>query len=64
MKIAVLNGSPKGESSITLQYVKFIQKKFPQHEFKVLHIAKIVRKLEKDEAYFETLMDEIRASDS
>ena len=36
MKIAVLNGSPKGEISVTVQYIKFIQKKFPGHEFKLL----------------------------
>ena len=32
MKFAILNGSPKGEFSITLQYVQFIQKKFPQRK--------------------------------
>jgi len=37
MKITVLNGSPKGDLSVTLQYVNFIQKKFPHHEFKILY---------------------------
>jgi len=63
MKIVVLNGSPKGESSITLQYVNFIQKKFPHHEFKVFHIAKKIGKLEKDEKYFGAMIDEISESD-
>ena len=63
MKIVVLTGSPKGESSITLQYVNFIQKKFPQHVFKVFHVAKNIGKLEKDEKYFEAIIDEIRDSD-
>ena len=63
MKIVVLNGSPKGESSITLQYVNFIQKKFTQHEFKIFHVAKKIGKLEKDEKYFEAIIDEIRESD-
>ncbi len=63
MKITVLNGSPKGESSITLQYVNFIQKTFPQHDFKVFHVAKSIQKLEKDGAYFEEIIDEIRNSD-
>jgi hypothetical protein len=35
MKIVVLNGSPKGEYSVTLQYVHYIQKKFPGHEWKI-----------------------------
>jgi len=32
MKITVLNGSPKGIKSVTMQYVQYIQKMFPQHE--------------------------------
>lgn len=32
MKIVILNGSPKGEFSITLQYVHFIQKKYLQRK--------------------------------
>ena len=63
MKICVLNGSPKGESSVTLQYVNFIQKKFPRHEFKIFHIAKDIKKLEKDTDYFKTIIDEIGDSD-
>ncbi|MBN1381778.1 MAG: NAD(P)H-dependent oxidoreductase [Deltaproteobacteria bacterium] len=63
MKIVVLNGSPKGESSITLQYVNFIRKKFPQHEYKVFHVAKNIRKLEKDGNAFRTIIDEISNSD-
>jgi multimeric flavodoxin WrbA len=63
MKIAVLNGSPKGESSITLQYVNFIRKKFPRHEFKVFHIARNIKKLEKDSDSFEAVINEISESD-
>lgn len=63
MKISILNGSPKGESSITLQYVNLIQKKFPPHEFKVFHVAKNIRKLEKDNDSFKAIMDEISGSD-
>ena len=49
MKIAVLNGSPKGEISVTVQYIKFIQKKFPQHELKLINVAHDIIKLEKNE---------------
>jgi multimeric flavodoxin WrbA len=64
MKISVLNGSPKGESSITLQYVNFIQNKFPQHTFHILHIARNIKKLEKNDDYFKTTINEIRNSDA
>jgi len=30
VKIAVLNGSPKGKTSVTMQYVRYLQKEFPQ----------------------------------
>jgi len=39
MKIAVLNGSPKGEISVTLQYVHFLQQRFPETEFKIFDVA-------------------------
>jgi len=32
MKIVVLNGRPKGENSVTLQYVHFIRKKYLQRK--------------------------------
>ena len=48
MKIAVINGSPKGKYSITLQTVRYIEMKFPQHEFEVLHVGQKIKALEKD----------------
>jgi multimeric flavodoxin WrbA len=58
-----LNGSPKGDLSVTLQYVLLIRKKFPEHQFKVFNIAQEIRKLEKDEDAFQEVIDEIKASD-
>jgi len=63
MKITVLNGSPKGEQSVTMQYVHFIRKKFPQHELHILNIAQRIKTLEKDERAFQAALDEIRASE-
>ena len=37
MKIAVINGSPKGKYSITLQTVLYLQRKCPEHTFQVLN---------------------------
>jgi multimeric flavodoxin WrbA len=63
MKIIVLNGSPKGGLSVTLQYVHFIQKKFPQHQLEIVNIASQIKKIEKDEKAFQEIMDDVRSSD-
>jgi len=48
MNILVLNGSPKGEYSITLQTVRFLEKLHPEHTFDVLHVGRQIKSLEKD----------------
>jgi NAD(P)H-dependent FMN reductase len=63
MKIIVLNGSPKGDLSVTMQYVKFIQKKYPQHEMEILNISSQIKKLEDDEKAFNAVIDDIRSSE-
>jgi len=63
MKITVLNGSPKGSTSATMQYVHFIQKKFPQHELRIHNISQQIKTLEKDEKAFQEILEEIRSSD-
>jgi len=40
MKITVLNGSPKGEESGTVYFVKYIQQKNPQHEYEYFNVLK------------------------
>ena len=48
MNILILNGSPKGENSITLQTLLYLQKKFPGQQWKTLHVAQKIKALEKD----------------
>jgi multimeric flavodoxin WrbA len=62
MKIIVLNGSPKGEASITLQYVAYMQKHFSQHEFKTIHVSQFIKKIEKDPEAFREIIDEVRSA--
>jgi multimeric flavodoxin WrbA len=64
MKITVLNGSPKGIQSVTMQYVEFAQKSYPEHEFNIIHISQRIKRLETNPAAFEEVMNEISASDS
>ena len=48
MNILILNGSPKGENSITLQTLLYLQKKFPGQQWKTLHVGQKIKALEKD----------------
>ena len=48
MNILVLNGSPKGNYSITLQTCLFLEKKFKTHHFEILNVGQQIKSLEKD----------------
>ncbi len=63
MKIVVLNGSPKGDVSVTRQYVLSLERSFPQHQFVVLPVAQQARKLERDAAALDRVMNEVRSAD-
>ena len=63
MKITVLNGSPKGMTSVTMQYVRYIQKTFPLHELKIINISQRVKRIESDEGVFQEILDDIKSSD-
>lgn len=56
-KILVLNGSPKGEYSITLQTVRYLQKKFKECDFEVLHVGQKIKALEKDFAQAKEMLE-------
>lgn len=48
MNILVLNGSPKGKYSVTLQTVRYLEVLHPEHSFQVLNVGQTVKSLEKD----------------
>ena len=57
MKIAVINGSPKGKYSITLQTVRYLELKYPEHKFSVLHAGQKIKSLEKDFSQAKELLE-------
>jgi multimeric flavodoxin WrbA len=63
MKIVVLNGSPKGDNSVTIHSVKYLQKKYPEHDFNILHIGKRMKGIEKNPKTFHAIIEEIAAAD-
>ena len=48
MNILVINGSPKGKNSVTLQTIHYLQILFPKHNFEILHVGARIKALEKD----------------
>ena len=58
MKILVLNGSPKGDYSITLKTVEYIEKHNPGYEFRVLNVGKNIKKYEKDFSETQSALQE------
>jgi len=63
MKIIVLNGSPKGSESVTLQYVAYWRKCFPNHEYEIVHTAQNIFLYEKKPAVFEQVMKKVAEAD-
>ena len=64
LKVIVLSGSPKGDLSVTLQYVNFIAKKFPQHSYQTYHVGEQIQKVARDEKAFQKIMNDIQSSDA
>jgi multimeric flavodoxin WrbA len=60
MKVLILNGSPKGKYSITLQTSLFLEKKFPAHKFQYLNVGQYIKSFEKD---FTAAADAITGAD-
>ncbi len=60
MKFLIINGSPKGKYSVTLQTALYLEIKYPEHTFEVLNAGQTIKALEKD---FNKARDAILASD-
>ena len=57
MNILVINGSPKGDYSITLQTALYLKNRHPEHTFEILNAGHRIKALEKD---FTPAMEAIR----
>lgn len=63
MKIIVLGGSPKGETSVTMQYVEYLKHRYPQVTFDVRQPAIKIRRLETHHEAFEEIIDGVAEAD-
>lgn len=64
MKFAILNGSPKGTAeSVSMQYILYIKKKHPEHDYVFIDIAQRIKVIEKNDEKFNNIIETIKESD-
>jgi hypothetical protein len=61
MNILIVNGSPKGKFSITLQTGKYLELLYPEHKFEVIHAGQIIKKLQRDFTPVKEMLEQIVA---
>ena len=64
MELLVLNGSPKGKASATMQYIHFIQKHFPDHKLNIVNISQPIKKIENNPEAFKNIIHAVRSCDA
>lgn len=64
MKICVLNGSPKGRQSVTMQYVRFLELAFPGHTFVIEDVGQRIAALEAHEEDFSRVIASVTSADA
>ena len=63
MKILIINGSPKGDYSVTYHHTLLIQKELPAHEYDDVNIAKGIKGLERSSTAFAKIMKKVEWAD-
>ncbi len=62
MNILVLNGSPKGDMSVTMQFVRYAAHLATEHNFKILNISQKIAKIES--STFDDVIAAVEAADA
>ncbi len=60
MNILIINGSPKGDYSVTLQTSNYLMKHFPENNYTVLHAGQKIKALERD---FSSAVNDLNNAD-
>jgi multimeric flavodoxin WrbA len=64
MKICVLNGSPKGRDSITMQYVHFLELAYPAHTFVIEDVGQRIAAIEAKTEEFTRVIASVESADA
>jgi len=63
MKITVLNGSPKGDISVTMQYIQYMGKHHPELKIQTHNISLQIKKIEREADAFNSILNDVKSSD-
>lgn len=63
MNICVLGGSPKGDVSVTMQYARYLEKRFPAHSWTTVQAASRIALLEKNREKFDEVISSVKSAD-
>ena len=64
MQIVVINGSPKGDLSVTMQYVRYAAKLNPEHDFRIINVAQKIKKLDKSRPALDEVLAAVESADA
>jgi multimeric flavodoxin WrbA len=64
MKICVLNGSPKGKDSVTMQYVRFLELAYPTHTFVIENVGQRIAAIEAHDEDFSKVIASVASADA
>ena len=64
MRVTVVSGSPKGQLSITLKYLEFMEMNAPGCEFDIFHVGHEIKKIEKKPELLERIIESVEGSDA
>jgi multimeric flavodoxin WrbA len=62
LKITVISGSPKGKDSITLHYIKYLEKHHPDVEFCVFDVGSKINKIDGDREELKAVLESVQES--
>ena len=63
MNILILNGSPAGDNSITLQTMNYIREYYPGQEYELLNVGQRIKSIEKDFSSAQALLEKAGEDD-
>ncbi len=64
MKIAVINGSPKANQSITLQHIRYFMKEKPDHDLEIINVSNQIGKIERNDTLFKEITEKMAKADA